>query len=203
MQNPENFFSDQEICMHFDTGSELFDGAIIPPIFGNSLFVYPTHEEFVKAENDQQNHYVYTRGTNPTVEIAEKKLAALEQGEQCKCFASGMAAITAAIFNSVKAGDHVLCISNIYKSTMDLLTYLQKFGINHSVVYSTVKKDIERAIMLNTKLIYLENPTDLNLQLVDLKVIGDMARSCDVRTIIDNTWATPLFQKPLTYGIIL
>ncbi|MDM5294680.1 aminotransferase class I/II-fold pyridoxal phosphate-dependent enzyme [Peribacillus simplex] len=201
MQNPENFFSDQEICMHFDTGSDLFGGAIIPPIFGNSLFVYPTHEEFVKAENDQQNHYVYTRGTNPTVEIAEKKLAALEQGEQCKCFASGMAAITAAIFNSVKAGDHVLCISNIYKSTMDLLTYLQKFGINHSVVYSTVKKDIERAIMPNTKLIYLENPTDLNLKLVDLKVIGDMARSCGVRTIIDNTWATPLFQKPLTYGI--
>ncbi|MDW7617179.1 aminotransferase class I/II-fold pyridoxal phosphate-dependent enzyme [Peribacillus simplex] len=150
---------------------------------------------------DQQNHYVYTRGTNPTVEIAEKKLAVLEQGEQCKCFASGMAAITAAIFNSVKAGDHVLCISNIYKSTMDLLTYLQKFGINHSVVYSTVKKDIERAIMPNTKLIYLENPTDLNLKLVDLKVIGDMARSCGVRTIIDNTWATPLFQKPLTYGI--
>ncbi|MBT2650081.1 aminotransferase class I/II-fold pyridoxal phosphate-dependent enzyme [Bacillus sp. ISL-34] len=201
MQLPDNFSSDQEICMHFDTGAEPFFGAIIPPIFGNSLFVYPTHEEFVQAENDQKNHYVYSRGTNPTVEIVEKKLASLEQGEQCKCFASGMAAITAAIFNSVQGGDHVLCVSNIYKSTMDLLIYMQKFGVRHSVVYSTSKEDIEKAIMPNTKLLYLENPTDMNLQLVDLKFIGDMAKSRGIRTIIDNTWATPLFQKPLTYGI--
>ncbi|MDW7617180.1 hypothetical protein SC499_21470 [Peribacillus simplex] len=62
MQNPENFFSDQEICMHFDTGSDLFGGAIIPPIFGNSLFVYPTHEEFVKAENGSTKSLcIYTR----------------------------------------------------------------------------------------------------------------------------------------------
>ncbi|MFS0597192.1 aminotransferase class I/II-fold pyridoxal phosphate-dependent enzyme [Peribacillus frigoritolerans] len=201
MQPSDNISSDQEICMHFDTGSQPFFGAIIPPIFGNSLFVYPTHEEFVQAEKDQQNHYVYSRGTNPTVEIAEKKMAALEQGEQCKCFASGMAAIAAAIFNSVKAGEHVLCISNIYKSTMNLLTYMEKFGVNHSVVYSTLKEDIEKAILPNTKLIFLENPTDMNLQLVDLKSIADMAKSCDIRTIIDNTWATPLFQKPLTHGI--
>ena len=119
MQAHNNFFDDQEICMHFDSGPEPFFGAIIPPVFGNTLFIYPTHEDFVLAEKNQDNHYLYGRGTNPTVEIVERKLAALERGEKCKCFASGMAAITAALFNSVKAGDHVLCVSNIYTSTID------------------------------------------------------------------------------------
>jgi cystathionine beta-lyase/cystathionine gamma-synthase len=199
MYTPDDFADDQETCMHVD--SEQFFGAIIPPTFSNSLFIHRTHEEFVEAETNQQEHYGYWRGTNPTVEIAEKKLAELERGEQCKCFASGMAAITAAIFNSVESGDHVLCVSNIYKSTIDLLNYMQKFGIDHSVVYSTMTEDIEKAIMPNTKLLFLENPTDMNLQLVDLQLIGDIAKSRGIRTIIDNTWATPLFQKPLTYGI--
>jgi cystathionine beta-lyase/cystathionine gamma-synthase len=201
MHSTDNLSTNEEICMHFDSDYESFFGAVIPPTFGNTLFVYPTHEDFVQAVNNEQEHFVYWRGTNPTTEIAEKKLASLEQGEQCKCFASGMAAITAAIFNSVQSGDHVLCVSNIYKSTIDLLNYLQKFGITHSAVYSTLTMDIEQAIKPNTKLMFLENPTDMNLQLVNLKEIADIARSRGIRTVIDNTWATPLFQKPLTFGI--
>ncbi|MBS4172156.1 aminotransferase class I/II-fold pyridoxal phosphate-dependent enzyme [Bacillus sp. FJAT-49736] len=199
MENFDHF--DQEVCMHFNTDSDPFYGAIIPPEFGNSLFVFPTFEELVHAENDQLHHYVYWRGQNPTVEIVERKLAAFERGEICKCFASGMAAITAAVFNSVRAGDHVLCISNIYKSTLELLKYLDKFEVSHTVVYSTDKKSIEKAIQANTTLFFLENPTDMNLQLIDLQLISRIAKPRGIRTIIDNTWATPLFQKPITFGI--
>ena len=193
--------SDKNICLHFADEPERFQGAVIPPVFNNSVFVYPTFESLGDAVADETNHYVYWRGTNPTVEIAEKKLAALEKGEQCKCFASGMAAISAALFNSLKSGDHVLCISNIYMSTMNVLKYLKKFGIQHSVIYSTDIEKIGNAIFQTTKVIYLECPTDTNFRLIDLQAIAALARSKGIRTIIDNTWATPLFQKPLTFGI--
>jgi cystathionine beta-lyase/cystathionine gamma-synthase len=193
--------SDIDICLHVADEPERFDGAVIPPIYNNSVFVYPTFESLGEAVADETRHYVYWRGTNPTVEIAEKKLAALEKGEQCKCFSSGMAAISAVLLNSVKSGDHVLCVSNIYMSTMNVLKYLKKFGIQHSVVYSTDSEKIGNAVLQNTKLIYLECPTDTNFRLIDLKAIAELAKSKGIRTIIDNTWATPLFQKPLTFGI--
>ncbi|MGN7939979.1 trans-sulfuration enzyme family protein [Metabacillus sp. 22489] len=191
--------SDHNICLHVD--SESFAGAIIPPIYGNSLFTFNSYEDYVLGETNQQNKCVYWRGTNPTVEIAEKKLAALERGDTCKCFASGMAAITAAIFNSVKSGDHVLSVGNIYQSTDELLNYLQKFGVEHSTVFSVHIDDIRNAIRPNTSLIYIECPTDMNLQLVPLKKLASLAKDNGIRTIVDNTWATPLFQKPLIYGI--
>ncbi len=193
--------SDFEICMQFEKDYDRFYGAVIPPTFGNTLFVFPDHEELGEAVADERYHYVYWRGTNPTVEIVENILAQLERGEQCKCFASGMAAISAAIFNSVSAGDHVLCVSHIYKSTLDLTTYMKKWGVEHSTVYSTITAEIEAAIKPNTKLIYIENPTDITYELVDIKAIARIAKSRGIRTILDNTWATPLFQKPLTHGI--
>ncbi|MFP7493926.1 aminotransferase class I/II-fold pyridoxal phosphate-dependent enzyme [Terribacillus saccharophilus] len=192
---------DIEICMHEGEEPEKYLGAVIPPTFHNTLFVYPTFEELGKAVSKEQDHYVYTRGTNPTVHIAEKKLARLERGEACKCFSSGMAAISAALMNSLKSGDHVLCVSNVYFSTMDLLNYMEKFNVTHSVVYATDTESIQRAIRPNTKVIYFESPTDHNFRLIDLQALAAFAKARDIRTIMDNTWATPLFQKPLTHGI--
>lgn len=197
----EEGLSDLDICMHFADEPERFHGAVVPPIFNNSVFVYPTLDSLGQAVADETSHYVYWRGTNPTVEIAEKKIAALEKGEQCKCFASGMAAISAALFNSLKSGDHLLCVSNIYMSTMNVIKYLKKFSIDHTVIYSIAIEEIEKAILPNTKLIYLECPTDTNFRLTDLKAVAALARSKGIRTITDNTWATPLYQKPLTLGI--
>jgi cystathionine beta-lyase/cystathionine gamma-synthase len=201
MERFDDITNDQEICMHYNTDTNPFYGSIIPPIFENALFTFPSHEKFIEAETNQEDHYVYWRGTNPTVKIVEKKLADLERGEECKCFASGMAAITAAIFSSVQAGDHVLCISNIYKSTMELLSYLEKFNVSSSTIYSTNKEEIRTAILPNTRLIFIENPTSMNHEIVDLEQISQLAKELGIRTIIDNTWATPLFQKPLLFGI--
>ncbi|MBM6616571.1 trans-sulfuration enzyme family protein [Bacillus suaedaesalsae] len=201
MHSSNLFSEDEAICTQYESDPDHFFGAIFPPTFENSVFVHSSHEDHVKAIKDERFHYSYWRGTNPTLDVVEKKLARLERGEQCKCFASGMAAIHAAILNSIQAGDHVLCISNIYKSTTNLLTYMKKFNVDHSVVYSTKTSDIEQAILPNTKLFFIENPTDLNFQLVDLSELANLAKSKGIRTIVDNTWATPLFQKPLLHGI--
>jgi len=195
------FAEDRDICLHRFEDSGQFKGAIIPPTYSNTLFIYSSFEELADADSHMHNHYIYSRGMNPTVEIVEKKLAALERGEQCKTFSTGMAAISAAIFNSVKSGEHVLVVSHIYSTTLNLLKYLQKFKVEHSILHSTNVEEIERAIRSNTTMIYLESPTDLYLRLIDLKAVANFAKSVGIRTIIDNTWATPLFQKPLTLGI--
>ena len=195
------FAEDRDICLHKFEDSHQFNGAIVPPTYSNTLFIYPSFEKLADANSHKHDHYVYSRGMNPTVDLVEKKLAALERGEQCKTFSSGMAAITAAVFNSIKGGDHVLVVSNIYSTTLKLLKYLQKFHVEHSVVYSTDLQEIEQAIRPNTTLMYLESPTDLYLRLIDLKALANLAKTKSIRTIIDNTWATPLFQKPLTLGI--
>lgn len=197
----DEFEKDKQICMHFEDDRDRFKGAVVPPIFQNTLFTYQSFEELVEAVKAEDHHYVYGRGTNPTVEIVEEKIAALERGEACKTFATGMAAISAAMINSVQSGDHILCVGNLYYSTMELLKYLSKFHVSHSVVYSTKPEDIQDALQANTTLIVLESPTDLVFRIVDLEEIAKLAKSKGIRTMIDNTWSTPLFQKPITWGI--
>ena len=199
--NNSSFAEDRDICLHRFEDKGQFNGAVVPPVYSNTLFIYPDFEKLAEADNHQHGHYVYSRGMNPTVDILEKKLAALERGEQCKCFSTGMAAIAAALFNSVKSGDHIVAVGNVYTSTLNLLKYLRKFQVEHSIVYSTDIEAIKRAIRPSTKMIFLESPTDLHFRLIDLKAVADLAKSLSIRTVIDNTWATPLFQKPLTLGI--
>ncbi|WP_316571603.1 PLP-dependent aspartate aminotransferase family protein [Neobacillus sp. YIM B06451] len=192
---------DLEICLELGDRREQFGGAVVPPTYGNSLFVYDSMDSLTKAVMNEQGHYVYTRGTNPTIETAEMKLAALERGEACRCFSSGMAAIAAALMNSLQSGDHVLCVSNLYFSTMELLRYLKKFGISHSVCYETAAEAVEKQIKQNTRVIFMESPSYMTFRLTDPRTISSLAKKHGIRTIIDNTWATPLFQKPLLYGV--
>jgi cystathionine beta-lyase len=189
------------ICTHFGDDYYRFHGAVVPPIYENSLFVYKNFDQFVNAIQDEQHNYLYWRGTNPTVEIAEKKIAALEQGEKCKLFGSGMAAFSSAVLAFVKSGDHILSVSNIYGPATNFFQYIKKFGIQHTNILSKKIEDIEKAILPNTKIIYLESPTTMTFKLVDLPAITSLAKQNNIRTIIDNSWATPLFQNPLTYGI--
>ncbi|MFF2446409.1 trans-sulfuration enzyme family protein [Neobacillus sp. NPDC058068] len=196
-----DLFSAEHICTHLGDDYGRFHGAVVPPIYQNSLFVFDNFDRLTEAMKDEQGSYLYWRGTNPTVEIVEKKLAALEKGEKCKLFASGMAAISAAILTFLQAGDHVLSISNIYGPTTKFFTYVEKFGISHTNTLHTDLEAIESLIQPNTKVIYLESPTTMSFKLVDLKAIASIAKQRGIKTIIDNTWATPLFQNPITYGI--
>jgi cystathionine beta-lyase len=179
-------------------------GAINVPVYQTSLFAFNTHDDFDLAMQDLFNNHVYSRGNNPTVLYLEQKLAELEEGELAKCFASGMAAITAAIMSVIRAGDHIICTDQCYGPTRQFLeSYLARFGIETTFVDGALLEQWRAAIQPNTKLIYLESPTSGMFELQDLQALAELARSIGAITICDGSWATPCNQKPLTLGVDL
>lgn len=193
---------DDYICTHFGEDPSSNHRSVVPPIYETSLHVYEDFQTFVDAQKNEQENYLYLRGTNPTVEIVEKKLAALERGESCKCFASGMAAISAAVLTFLKAGDHIITVGNVYGTTTKLVKYLkEKWNVEHTAVGSVEVMDVERVVQPNTKVIFLESPTSMTFQLVDVEQMVKLAKKHSITTIMDNTWSTPIFQKPLQHGV--
>jgi cystathionine beta-lyase/cystathionine gamma-synthase len=174
---------------------------IAEPIVQTSLFAYPTYEAMLEAFKAENRNPVYSRGQNPTVEVLERKLAALEQGEACKCFGSGMAAVSAVFLGLLEAGDHILFVNHIYGPSVKLAKHLQRFGIAHDLLLDLEPDDVERAMRPNTKLVWLENPGTMLFRTLDLAAIVDVARSHGALTCIDNSWASPLFQKPILHGV--
>ncbi|AZR74166.1 hypothetical protein BBF96_12630 [Anoxybacter fermentans] len=195
----------QTICIHEGEDYERFYGGVTPPIFENSLFSFPAYEEIDKAFAGNSNRYIYTRGTNPTVEILERKITALEGTEATKVFASGMAAISAAIMSVVKNGDHVVAVKNIYSPAYQFLTdYLaKKFAIDVTYVDGRETDEIANALKPNTSLIYLESPTSLNFHLQDIRAVAQLAKEQNIITIIDNSYSTPYYQRPFEMGVDL
>ena len=173
------------------------------PIYQTSLFSYATFQELLDALAHEDARHVYTRGQNPTVEAVERKLAALERGEACKCFASGMGAISAVILGLLQSGDHILFVNHVYGPTLQLARHLERFGIRHDHVLDRDVDRIEAALRPETKLIWTESPGTMLFRMVDLPALAALARGRGVLTCVDNSWATPLFQKPITAGIDL
>ncbi len=181
-----------------------YDGAVVKPIFQNSLFTFKDYETYQEKSQDELNNFIYTRGKNPTVYELEKKIADLERGDIAKCFASGMAAISASIMACVKAGDHIIYFDQVYGPTQQLITsYLPKFNVEYTVVNGNDIEELKKAIKPNTSLIYLESPSSIFFEVYDISKIAEIAKANNIKTIIDNTWATSLYQKPLTFGIDL
>ncbi|NBD25117.1 trans-sulfuration enzyme family protein [Paenibacillus glycinis] len=190
--------------VNHDAVDERHHGAINIPIYQTSLFAFETYDKFQQAARNPQVEHVYSRGNNPTVRYLEDKLAELERAETAKCFASGMAAISAAILSTVKTGDHIVCVDQAYGPTRDFVTrYLRRFGIESTLVDGSSPDHIRDALRPETKLIYLESPTSMLFQLQDLAACAALARSRGIVTIVDNSWATPIFQRPLELGIDL
>ncbi|GMR22046.1 MAG: PLP-dependent aspartate aminotransferase family protein [Acidobacteriota bacterium] len=176
-------------------------GATSPPIVQTSLFTFPTYQKLLDALSSEHTHHVYTRGQNPTVEAVERKLAKLERGEACKCFGSGMAAISAVMMGLLEQGDHVVFVNQTYGPTLQFAGQLARFGVEHDVVLDLSVEAVEQALRTNTKLLWFESPATMTLRVLDLEAMATMAKSRGIATCIDNTWATPLLQKPLTMGI--
>lgn len=186
----------EDIVTHSGDEYEKYLGAVIPPIFQNSLFVQE------KGKPYGSNEYIYTRLSNPTIEVAEKKIAALEKGETSLCFSSGMAAATSGIMHYLKKDSHVIAVKNVYGPTRTFLEeYLTKWGISVTFVAGYSVEEFEQAIQPNTKLIYLESPSTFIFSLQDLEGVSVLAKTKGIHTMIDNTCATPLFQNPLTMGV--
>ncbi|HYN79956.1 MAG TPA: aminotransferase class I/II-fold pyridoxal phosphate-dependent enzyme [Gemmatimonadaceae bacterium] len=171
------------------------------PIVQTSLFAFPSFDALAAAHADESHNYVYTRGQNPTVEVLEKKLAALERGESCKAFGSGMAAVSAVIMGLLSAGDHILFVNHTYGPTIRLAKYLKRFGIEHTLLLDIEPDDVQSAMRPNTRLLWLESPGTMTFRTLDVAAISNIAREHGALTCIDNSWASPLFQKPITHGV--
>lgn len=187
----------EEICTHYGEDPARFHGAVNTPIFQTSLFV-----DCEGNEGGLEGRYAYTRVSNPTTEVVEQKVAALEQGEAAKCFSSGMGAISAAMMHYIKEDSHVVATASIYGPARRFLSeYMKRFGIKVTFVSGTDPEELEAAVCEQTDLIYLESPSTYLFLVQDLERIAEIAKKHHAATVIDNTYATPIFQKPLTMGI--
>jgi methionine-gamma-lyase len=177
-------------------------GALDTPIYQSTTFASADSDEMAAVYGGEKPGYMYTRYGNPTIQALEGKLAALEGGEAALATASGMAAISTAILGYVKAGDHVVASHSLYGAAYNFLsTKLLRMGASTTFVPSTDVAAFERTIQDNTRLIYLESPTNPVLDILDLSALAALGRSRGIPTMIDNTFATPVLQQPLKIGI--
>ena len=175
---------------------------LLPPIYQNSTFRFATAAECAEAFRDEESGYVYTRWGNPTQDVLEQKLAVLEAGEAALATASGMGAVSTALLTALAEGGHVVAMENLYSATFQILNEeFPRFGIETTFVDATDPTQIERAIRADTKVLYLESPTNPLLKLVDLQTVTEIAKAHGLTSIIDNTFATPCGQQPITFGI--
>lgn len=195
--------ADELICLGHDEELAERHGAILPPIAQASLFAHATFEGLALSLAAEHRSFVYSRGQNPTVAVLERKLAALERAEAAKCFASGQGAISATLYALLEAGDHVLFANQIYGPALQLAKHLERFGVTHDHLPGADLAAIEAALRPNTRILYLESPGTMLFRQLDLRGAAAAAKARGILTVIDNTWATPLFQKPLTFGIDL
>ena len=180
------------ICIHAGQEPDPSTGAIITPIFQTSTYV---QEELGKHKG-----YEYARTQNPTRFALEQNLAAIEGGVAAYAFASGMAAIDA-ITTMLTSGDHVVVTDNTYGGTFRLFDkVLTKYGLEFSYVDTSQPELIERAIRPETRMLFVETPTNPVLRLTDLARVAQLAKSHDIRLVVDNTFASPCLQRPIEFG---
>jgi cystathionine beta-lyase/cystathionine gamma-synthase len=183
---------------------EQYFNAVSPPIMQTSNFAFKKVEDLRKAFADEMGGYLYSRGLNPTVDILRKKLAALDGAEDCLVFGSGAAAIFAGILANVKSGDHVVSVRNPYTWAQRMFdVILPRFGVTTTYVDGREIKNFETAVRFNTSFIYLESPNSWNYELQDIRAVAALAKSKNIVTMIDNSYCTPLLQRPIEMGIDL
>jgi len=179
------------------------DGSITPPIVQTSLFAFDNYQQFVDRMAGETSQPVYTRVQNPTVAAFEGLMAQAEAGEAAVGFASGMAAISSAVLAFVRPGDRIACIEHVYPDAYRLFErLLRPFGVE--ITYHSAEAfEHDADLLAGVRLAYLESPSSLVLKPMNLSRVAEHARRHGVLTIIDNSWATPVFQRPLTQGIDL
>lgn len=191
-----------EILTHLGEDRAQYFHAIAPPVIQTSNFAFPNLQAFRESFADELGHHVYSRGNNPTVEILRRKLAALEKTEDALVFASGAAAVAAAVIGNVKAGDHIICQESPYSWTTALLRkFLSRYGVSHTFVDGTDIRNIEAARRPETKVLYLESPNTMTFECQDLAACAAFAKAHGIVTMIDNSYTSPLYQNPADYGI--
>jgi cystathionine beta-lyase/cystathionine gamma-synthase len=177
---------------------------LTPPIYETSTFVFDNAAEVVAYNEGRSAKYLYSRYGNPTLSSVERQLAALDQAEAALVFSSGMGAITTILMAHARAGDEVVCSAAIYGGTLHLLNdVLVKFGVRPRFVSLAELADPEPAISAATRIVWFESPINPTLRCVGIRRIADACRARRILSVIDNTFASPLNQQPLSLGIDL
>lgn len=188
--------------LHKGDTPDQYRGAVNPPVYHASLFGYTTYQEFLEAQKDSYSQPFYNRDFNPTVRVLEQKITDLEGAQAAIAFSSGMGAITAALLALLSQGDHMLVIDAVYGPTRQFCDdTLTRMGIEVEYFSAAESSNLAKRLRSNTRLIYLESPGSLTFEIQDLQAVANLAQSRGVYTIADNSWATPLNQKPVKLGI--
>lgn len=186
---------------------EHYFNAVAPPIIQTSNFVFRKVADLEKAFEDESEcnrtgGYLYSRGLNPTVEILRKKLAALDGAEDCLVFNNGAAAIFAGIFANVKSGDHIVSVARPYTWVQRMFdVILPRFNVSVTYIDGTRIGNWKNATRENTTFYYLESPNSWDFAIQPVREVAELARSKNIITLLDNSYCTPLYQKPIEMGI--
>ena len=183
-------------------------GAVVPPIYQNSLFVFPSldHWRGTHGVPVEKSPYVYSRISNPTTDLAEAKIALIEGAEGCLLTTSGMAAISAAILHALRTTGrkHVVCIDTAYGPTREFLTrYCEPLGVTVDYVSGLCVDEIREKLSESTALMYLESPSSVFMRLQDISEIVNLCKPLGIVTVIDSTYNAGILCQPLSLGIDL
>ncbi|WP_042145282.1 MULTISPECIES: methionine gamma-lyase [unclassified Pseudoalteromonas] len=176
-------------------------GSLATPLYQTSTFVFKNAEQGRARFAGEEEGYIYTRLGNPTTRQFEQKLAVLEGMEDAAATATGMAAVSASVMANVQAGDHIIASKALYGCSFALFSHmLTKFAVEVTFVDMTKPEELDDALQDNTKIIFIETPINPNLVVIDLQMVGDFAKKHDLISICDNTFLTPILQRPVEFG---
>ncbi len=176
-------------------------GALVPPVFQTSTFVFPTAQYGADCFSGKQKGHFYSRISNPTLELLEKRLAQLENGEGAVVFSSGIGAITSSCWSLLKPGDELIADMTVYGCTFTFFNHgLAKFGVKIKHVDLTNLEKLKEAITEKTKLIFFETPANPNMRVSDIAKISEIAHQHNILVMVDSTYCSPYLQQPLGLG---
>lgn len=188
--------------IHAGEDRRRYADSITTPIVQTATYVFTDSKEIEAYTKGGKARFEYGRYGNPTEQVAQRRLAALEGAEDCVVFGSGMSAIITTILALVRSGDHIVITDDAYKKTLEFCSeYLDRFGVGCTIVPFGDYEALEKAVGKNTRFIFSESPTNPYLNIFDLERLRDIARRHGVLTLIDSTFATPYNQRPLEFGI--
>ncbi len=177
--------------------------AVVPPLVQTSLFTFSSYDEMVSTYRGEKVRPVYTRGLNPTVRMFEEMLAKLEGAEDALGFASGMSAISSTVLSFVSPGDRIVAVRHVYPDAFRLFgTFMKRMNVEVVYVDGRDEAAVEKA-MPGAKLFYMESPTSWVMEAHDVGALAAIGKRHGAVTVIDNSWASPVFQQPISLGVDL
>jgi len=197
--NATQGFATRAIHFGYDPQSE--QGALTPPLHLTSTFTFETAEAGGEMFEGERSGYIYSRISNPTLDLLERRVANLEGGEAALANSSGMGSITSVFWTFLSPGDEVIVDKTLYGCTFTFMNHgLKRFGITITHVDMTEPENLAAAITDKTKIVYFETPANPNMRLVDIAAVSDIAHAHDIRVVVDNTYATPVLTRPIELG---